>query len=134
MFAPACIATRSWPEITQELEPGQQANDRPDLISRVFELYLKQLIHEIRHDKVLGNVVAHTYSVEFQKRGLPHVHMLLWFAPEEKLRSAQQYDRLVWAEIPDRNADPDLYDLVTTHMLHGPCKAHYCLQRDGRCR
>lgn len=86
------------------------------------------------HDKVLGDVAAHTYSVEFQKRGLPHVHVLLWLSPEEKLRCAEQYDRLVWAEIPDKDADPELYELVTTHMLHGPCKEHGCLQRDGKCR
>ena len=32
-------------------------------------------------------------------------------------------DRVISAEIPDPNHDPDLYALVMTHMVHGPCGA-----------
>jgi hypothetical protein len=28
----------NWPEIVRELKPGQTASDRPDLVSRVFNL------------------------------------------------------------------------------------------------
>ena len=28
---------------------------------------------------VLGKVVAHVYTIEFQKGGLPHIHLLVWF-------------------------------------------------------
>jgi hypothetical protein len=31
----------SWPDITQELMPGQTSADSPDLIVRVFTLYRK---------------------------------------------------------------------------------------------
>jgi hypothetical protein len=30
-----------WPDITSELEPGQTATDRPDLVARVFRLKVK---------------------------------------------------------------------------------------------
>jgi hypothetical protein len=33
-----------WPEITSQLLPGQSANDRPDLIVRVFQQYLSAFI------------------------------------------------------------------------------------------
>ena len=33
-----------WPESTSELKPGQFANDRPDLVARVFQQYLSALM------------------------------------------------------------------------------------------
>jgi hypothetical protein len=40
-------ANPNWPEITRELLPGQTAMDRPDLVSRVFQLKLQALLREI---------------------------------------------------------------------------------------
>ena len=75
----------TWPEIKDNLGPGEQANDRPDLIARVFNMKLKALLEDLLHGHVLGKVAAYTYAVEFQKRGLPHVHILIIL--EEKLIS-----------------------------------------------
>ena len=36
-----------WEEITQSLLPGQVASDRPDLVSRVFQMKLKVLISDL---------------------------------------------------------------------------------------
>ncbi len=36
-----------WPEIQNNLYPGQRAVDRPDLVSRVFKLYLNDFIKTI---------------------------------------------------------------------------------------
>ena len=58
------------------------------------------------------------YSVEWQKRGLPHCHILLWLG--NKIRT-DQIDKVISAEIPDPNADPQLYTIVTNHLIHGPC-------------
>ncbi|CAN1165972.1 hypothetical protein LINPERHAP2_LOCUS26469 [Linum perenne] len=59
--------------------------------------------------------------VEFQKRGLPHVHMLIFLAEEDKLNSASNIDSVIQAEIPDRYSDPKCYEAVTKFMIHGPC-------------
>ena len=37
----------NWPEIQNNLYPGQLASDRPDLVSRVFKLYLNDFIKTI---------------------------------------------------------------------------------------
>ena len=57
----------------------------------------------------------------FQKRGLPHEHILLIMKGKSKLRTPDDYDRVISAEIPDKAEYPVLHDLVVKHMLHGPC-------------
>ena len=49
----------------------------------------------------MGKVVAYVYTIEFQKRGLPHAQILLYLADADKPRTAEDIDRLVSAEIPD---------------------------------
>ncbi|RPA81042.1 hypothetical protein BJ508DRAFT_194851, partial [Ascobolus immersus RN42] len=66
----------NWKEIRSSLLDGQSSQDRPDLVSRVFGLKLKELIQDLR-DGVLGKYKAVVYTIEFQKRGLPHAHILL---------------------------------------------------------
>ena len=78
-------------------------------------------MHDICEKGVLGRCIAHTYVVEFQKRGLPHAHILLILADAAKPRTPAQIDKAVCAELPDRTSQPDLWDLVTHHMFHGPC-------------
>jgi len=46
------------------------------------------------------------YVTEFQKRGLPHVHMPLIFDNNDKLRDPQNYDSIVRAEIPNKAEEP----------------------------
>ena len=93
----------NWPEITNELLPNQQASDRPDLISRVFKLKLKSITNDLFVKGVLGKVIAHVHVIEFQKRGLPHAHILMILSPEDKPKTPEDFDKLVCAEIPDRN-------------------------------
>ncbi|KAK8942878.1 hypothetical protein KSP39_PZI009132 [Platanthera zijinensis] len=111
----------SWPEITNELHPGQTAQDRPDLVSRIFHAKLQCLTDDIFHKGVLGRVIAHVHVVEFQKRGLPHAHMLFIFREQDKLTTPEDYDCVVRAEIPIQAEEPELYNAVLRHMLHGPC-------------
>ena len=40
-------ANPRWPEIQENLLPNQCANDRPDIVSRVFHLKLKELLHDL---------------------------------------------------------------------------------------
>ena len=65
-----------WREITENLEPWQRTEFGPDLVARVFKLKFKELLNDILKKNIFGKVVAHTYVIEFQKRGLPHAHML----------------------------------------------------------
>ena len=68
-------------------------------------------------------LISVVYTVEFQKRGLPHAHILLFLHPEDKITNAQDIDKVICAEIPDPDTDPELYKLVGDSMMHGPCGA-----------
>jgi hypothetical protein len=70
-------ASPTWPEILGELHPPQTVAGRPDLVARVFQFKFKQLLDELLQKHVLGVVVAYTWVIEVQKRGLPHAHILL---------------------------------------------------------
>jgi hypothetical protein len=82
---------------------------------------LKYIMDDLLKKDVLGKVAAHVHVIEFQKRGLPHAHILLILDQNYKLRSAEQYDKVVSAEIPDPETQPLLYESVSKHMIHGPC-------------
>lgn len=115
-----------WVEITEtiaETSPGLSWYDRPDVVSRVFYLRWKELWNLIRSGVALGTVVAMTSSFEFQKRGLPHNHLILWMHPNFKVRSPQVVDAFISATIP-REDDPEekvIRGLVTSHQLHNLC-------------
>ena len=65
-------------------------------------------------------IFAVVYSVEFQKRGLPHAHILLWLESGSRL-NVDDIDKLISAKIPDKDDDPVLHEAVTSFMMHGPC-------------
>ena len=58
------------------------------------------------------------FSVEWQKRGLPHAHILIWL--RKKIRP-NTIDKCISAEFPNADEDPELYNIVRKQMVHGPC-------------
>lgn len=125
-----------WREITESLHPHQVADDRPDLCARVFRMKMKEMMFDLTHRHVLGRVIGDIHVIEFQKRGLPHAHILLILASEDKLRGPDDYDRVICAELPDSEAEPELYATVSRNMIHGPCcerKPDAQCMKDGHC-
>ncbi|CDF37017.1 ATP dependant DNA helicase [Chondrus crispus] len=112
----------SWPEITRALLPNQTPQDRPDLCARVFRLKMKDLMSLVINEEVFGTVVAHVRVIEFQKRGLPHAHVVFFLDEVSKndLRTPENVDRIISAEIPSAK-DPELQEVVLKHMIHNPC-------------
>lgn len=70
-------------------------------------------------------------TIEFQKKGLPHAHILLFLHANAKIESEVEIDEFISAEIPDKNVDPIGYELVSRFMLHGPCGSK--CKRDNVC-
>ncbi|XP_044591373.1 uncharacterized protein LOC123269604 [Cotesia glomerata] len=107
-----------WPEITELLRQGQKSHDRHDIVARVFNVKVKHMMKLLTVGSIFSKTKCHMYTIEWQKRGLPHVHILLWL--EEKIRS-ESVDQIISAELPDPNLDPDLFEIIKSTMIHGPC-------------
>jgi hypothetical protein len=129
-----------WIEIQNCLEPGQTALDRPDIVSRVFKLKKQELIRDLEQNHIFGKVIARTHTIEFQKRGFPHAHIIVWISPEVgNHMDPHLLDTFICAEIPDEHTSPVLFQHVTKFMLHGPCGPEHpdraCMRGgDGFCR
>lgn len=119
---------------------------------QVFHAKLRRLIREIK-DVGIFATGSRGYSwkpaamidvVEFQKRGLPHAHILVILHERDKPRTVADIDTIVKAEAPpavirtaggEEVANP-LRGIVLRHMVHGPCGPGFpkcpCM-RDGKC-
>ncbi|XP_072150844.1 uncharacterized protein [Setaria viridis] len=74
----------NWDEIKNELYPSQSPQDRPDLVTRVFRAKLEELKKMLMEKDILG------------KR-------------KYKITCPEQYDLLIFAELPNKKKYPDLY-------------------------
>ncbi|GBN44779.1 hypothetical protein AVEN_177839-1 [Araneus ventricosus] len=69
-------------------------------------------------------------------RGLPHAHILLTLDSESKIRTKDDIDKFVSAELPDPCTDLRLFQIVTKCLAHGPCgtiNINSPCMRDGQC-
>lgn len=135
-----------WPEIKDHLLPNQTAQDRPDVVARVFKQKKDAIMNDLVQGSLFGHSVANMSVVEFQKRGLPHVHILLIVSDGDRLTTTDQVDNCISAEIPpdpqlaesqeEKEQRQRLQDIVITNMVHGPCGAANprspCME-DGKC-
>ena len=72
----------------------------------------------------IGKIIYYALSIEFQMRGSPHLHALMWTSDCPKLTydNIQAYtefvDNHVQAYLPNEEADPKLHELVAIHRFH----------------
>ncbi|KAG6646090.1 hypothetical protein CIPAW_08G169300 [Carya illinoinensis] len=110
----------NWKEISAELKPHEETQNRPNLIAQVFKAKLEELKDQLFKREIFGKVSAYVYVIEHQKRGLPHAHFLIILHRDWKLYAPESFDQIVSAELPDKNKNLHLYTAVTKHMMHGP--------------
>ena len=106
-----------WDTVKENLFDGQNPADRPDVVNRVFQKMLTELVSDINCG-CFGTMKARVHTVEGQFRCLKHAHLLL------KLMESinpDDVDKVIQAQLPDKELDPELFECVTTFMLHGPC-------------
>jgi hypothetical protein len=131
------ICNPQWLEIKRTLLPEHQPQDQSDLVTRVFKIKLKELINDIHKKHILGCTIAGIYVIEFQKRGLPHAHILIFFAEDYKPHTVEDVDRMLSAEFLNPETNRLAHETVAKCMMHGPCGVAFlnapCME-DGKCK
>ena len=103
-----------WPEIRSRLRPGQTYTDIPVVVCRVFKQKLSRLMSTFR--TMFPNAGRLLYSiqrVEFQKRGLPHAHILLKYSTD--CVTPDDINHVISACIPEA---ADNAEIVRRFMIH----------------
>ena len=116
-------------KVDANLSHNVPAHYNQDIINRVFRQKLQQLEDDINKNSIFGEVLAMVRVVEFQKRGLPHAHILI--ICKDKLENTRDIDGFISAEIPDVEIHPRLHELVKKNMMHS-CDQR-CIE-DGVCK
>ncbi|GJX77591.1 DNA helicase [Tanacetum coccineum] len=99
----------------------QSFTDRADIVDRVFEMKIQQFIKFLRDAQPFGKIVAVLYTLEFQKRGLPHCYTLVWVHEEAQIHRDEDIDVYISAELPSVDVDPECHRIVSELMMHDPC-------------
>ncbi|KAL5138121.1 hypothetical protein HKD37_10G028371 [Glycine soja] len=98
----------NWREIQRLLSPmNLKVMDRHDVISRVFRIKFEQMLTDLTKQHLLG-----------------------------KYPTPEDIDRVICAEIPSKDEEKQLYQVVQAHMIHGPCGIINLLSpcmKDGLC-
>ncbi|RZC28638.1 hypothetical protein D0Y65_000557 [Glycine soja] len=112
----------TWSEIQRKVtQSNLTPNNCLDIITRVFKIKLNQLMNDLKHGNIFGNIIGYIYTIEWQKIGLPHAHILIFLHPSNKLPNPDDIDQIISAEIPNKQTQPQLFEIVSNHMMHGPC-------------
>ena len=106
------------------------------LLARIFYQKKKSLISYIKKSKIFGEVKGYLWRDEYQKRGLPHCHILLW--TDFDTSDVHELDKIITCRLPLE--DPNLDNELQTNQLKELSKTfmtHTCTQRcggiDGNC-
>lgn len=121
----------------EQISVRQNPEELPDIIARVFNMKLEALEEEFYSGGIFGKCIAHLRVIEFQKRGLRHAHILIILHERDRMKTLDQIDQIISAEIPlhsntifddcpekqrrKRDQAQRLRELVLKNMVHGLC-------------
>ena len=105
-------------------------NLNPVITAKHFQYRVETFFTEILLTQVnpIGKIVYYALRIEFQMRGSPHLHALIWTSDCPKLSNDTKdsyidyVDQHVQAYLPDKDTDPELYELVKKYQTHSHSK------------
>ena len=119
-------------------------NLNPVITARHFQYRVEAFFKEILLSQLepLGRIIYYAIRIEFQHRGAPHAHCLLWTSNAIKLTSttkdlyADFINKHIQALLPEASEDEELFHLANTHQRHShsrtcrkyknfPCRFHF---------
>ena len=124
-------------DVSASYDIGKLCTEDPISVSRKFSLKFHAFFHTVLvKGEVLGKVEYFYWKKEYQARGAPHYHVLLWIRDAPVIGQDDPDRVLAWIQeritchLPDNESDPELHRLVTRYQTH-KCSA-YCKRRQ-RC-
>ena len=121
-------------EVPPSYNTGKLCTEDPVSVSRQFSLKFNEMFNKVLiKGQVLGQVTEYYYKKEYQARGAPHYHALIWIANapvigESRAEDVTRFiDERITCSIPDKGTCPELHRLVTKYQLH-KC-SNYCKKK-----
>lgn len=112
--------------------------NNPVVVSRVFNKEAQNFIRLLKNGEALNGWKAedYWYRVEYQQRGSPHLHFIVWlknFPKLDSLEGLKEMDEISRCDIPEN--DIELAELAKKYQMHR--HSHTCFkmnkpQKDGQ--
>ena len=101
-------------------------NLNPVIVAKHFQHRVETFFTEVLLSQLnpIGKIIYYALRIEFQMRGSPHLHALIWTSDCPKLDSDNKeayvnfVDNHVQAHLPDEQTEPDLHQLVNMYQKH----------------
>ncbi|XP_071965644.1 uncharacterized protein [Antedon mediterranea] len=129
----------------EELEWADKCNllkSNPVTVARMFDkrfhTFLKNVI--LSEAQPIGKVVDYFYRIEFQMRGSPHVHMLVWvenapiFGTDKDNEVINFVDKYISCAVPCETVDRELNEIVKSVQIHSKRHSKSCKKKGTNCR
>ena len=117
------------------LEKVKWLNKNPTAVTLyIYDVFRRFIYDFMIKTEVFGKVKDFVVKVEFQQRGTPHIHLILWIqdAPVHGVNSDEELiafiDKYIFCEIPQEN-DP-LCEVVKKCQTH-KCLKNKCKRKNG---
>jgi hypothetical protein len=102
------------------VERCQMLNANPVVVAKHFQHRVETFFSEVLLSNInpIGKISYYALRIEFQMRGSPHLHALIWTSDCPKLTSeskdayVEYIDKHVQANLPDENDEPELYEMI----------------------
>ena len=101
-------------------------NLNPVIVAKHFQNRVESFFKDVLLSNVnpIGKIIYYALRIEFQMRGSPHLHSLIWTSdcPELTPGNEETYVRYiekhVQAHLPERENEPEFYELVSMYQKH----------------
>ena len=113
----------------------------PVAAARIFQERVRTFISKVIMSEAspIGKVKDYFYRTEFQQRGWPHIHMVVWIenaprfgeAPDEHI--TEFIDKYISCELPPES-DEQLREIVTSVQTHSKKHTKSCRKTGHTCR
>ncbi|XP_073990954.1 uncharacterized protein [Rhodnius prolixus] len=120
----------------EKMSAGELCALDPTSVCRYYHRLIRNMFKFLINDKinpVLGFVEHYFWRVEYQERGAPHYHMLLWIRDSPEINNvslknvADFINTYICARLPDPLESPVLHSYVRKYQMH-KCNS-YCQRK-----